>query len=642
MYSLRTFGTLTLTRDGSIVEPLGTQRKALAVLTVLATDGTVSRDRLMALLWPESDTERARGSLKQTIHSLRQQLEAPDLVIGRADLSLNPSLIDSDVARFTAALESGSFLEAVTFYRGGFLEGVHLNGSAEMDEWVDSRRRSLESRYRDALEQLAREAETRQDSSEMVLWWSRRAAADPLNGKAALSLMQTLAAAGQPTAALQHFRAHELVLRRELGLVPDPAIIALAERLRSATSTVEPGERFDTAAPVRDTLPALTGLEEPVAMVSVAPTRRQRRGIPAIFAGLLVIALLIGGLLSKRSDQSPAAQVPAHGPSAEVVALYQRGVHEYDRRIDPGVTEAIAAFSAAIARDSTYSLAWSGLAKAYYRAYQRRITLPGMSGDSVLRLAVSAADRALATDSNNADAWLARAQVSRGIDPTDVAPAIRAAQRALLLDSTSAPVWHELAAAAVDQADLGSAVKYWRRSLAVNPRYTQALAYLGMTNYWLGNLDSAAAWADSAVTVDPTFVFARTTTGRVAIGQGDFVRAVAAFEAAWRLATDVEALNARMGVALAQAEAGNRAAALAELRETEDTVLGFASIPLHTAVYRAQVYAALGGVREAVRWLERYQVRRDLHFQLHLRCDPSLDPLAGDSAFRALLIGPRC
>jgi DNA-binding SARP family transcriptional activator/Flp pilus assembly protein TadD len=639
MYSLRTFGTLTLTQDGSIVEPLGTQRKALAVLTVLATDGTVSRDRLMALLWPESDTERARGSLRQTIHSLRQLLQTPDLILGRAELTLNPADIDSDVQRFRDALDRGDPQGAVTLYQGAFLDGIHLNGSAEMEQWVEARRGTLTSLYRDGLERLAREAGTRGDHAESARWWTRRATEDPLDGKAALHLMQALVAAGQPTAALQHFLAHESVLHRELGVTPDPDIIALADRLRSDASRVKAGERLppEITMPVRDSRPAPTGLVESVPVALAEPTSRVPR--MAIFTGLLVVALLIGGLLLKRGDPSSAQD---QGPSAEVVALYETGVHHYDRRIDPGITEAIAAFSAAIARDSTYSSAWSGLAKAYYRAYQRRITLPGMSGDSVLRLAVRAADLALAIDSNNADAWLARAQVSRGIDPTDVAPAIRAAQRALQLDSTSAPIWHELAAAAVDQADLASAVKYWRRSVAVDPRYTQALSYLGMTNYWLGNLDSAAVWADSAVAVDPTFVFARTTTARVAIGQGDFVRAVAGFEAAWRLATDVEALNARLGVALSQAGAGNREAALAELRETEDAMRGFTSLPLHTAVYRAQVYAALGDVREAVRWLERFEVRRDLHFQLHLRCDPSLDPLAHDSGFQALLIAPRC
>ena len=114
MYSLRTFGTLTLTQDGSTVEPLGIQRKALAVLTVLATDGTVSRDRLMALLWPESDTERARGSLRQTIHALRQQLQTPDLILGREELILNPADIQSDVQRFRDALDRGDPLGAVT------------------------------------------------------------------------------------------------------------------------------------------------------------------------------------------------------------------------------------------------------------------------------------------------------------------------------------------------------------------------------------------------------------------------------------------------------------------------------------------------------------------------------------------------
>jgi hypothetical protein len=40
-------------------------------------------------------------------------------------------------------------------------------------------------------------------------------------------------------------------------------------------------------------------------------------------------------------------------------------------------------------------------------------------------------------------------------------------------------------------------------------------------------------------------------------------------------------------------------------------------------------------------WLERFTPAADLHFQLHLRCDPSLDPIAADLRFRALLIAER-
>ena len=168
MYSLRTFGALILTCDGSPVEALGTQRKALALLTILAADGPTSRDRLMALLWPESDTERARGSLKQAVHILRHQLQTPRLVLGRAQLSLDPESIDSDVRRFVNALDGGDPHAAVALWRGPFLDGVHLEGSAELEQWVDTRRVELMRRQACALEQLALQAEARRDEAGAV------------------------------------------------------------------------------------------------------------------------------------------------------------------------------------------------------------------------------------------------------------------------------------------------------------------------------------------------------------------------------------------------------------------------------------------------------------------------------------------
>ena len=109
-YRLRVLGGLSLERDGRPVEEFVAQRRALALLAVLACAGSrgVSRDRLMLLLWPESDTERARGSLKQLLYALRKQLGDPPAVTGTVDLQLNSDAVASDVADFRAALASGN------------------------------------------------------------------------------------------------------------------------------------------------------------------------------------------------------------------------------------------------------------------------------------------------------------------------------------------------------------------------------------------------------------------------------------------------------------------------------------------------------------------------------------------------------
>ena len=233
MYRLRTLGGFSIERDGATLE-IRVHRKAHALLAVLAAQGSTGRERLMALLWPESDAEHAKGSLKQAIHLLRRWLDAPDLLLGTAELRLNPERIDSDVMHFSLALEDGDAERAVRCYGGAFLDGVHLDGAPEFERWVDGRRGELARKYMGALEQLARVAETRGEHATAVGWWRRLEAADPLDSRVAVNLMLALEASGDRPAAIQHARIHETLVVEEWGLAPDPAVAALAERLRFA------------------------------------------------------------------------------------------------------------------------------------------------------------------------------------------------------------------------------------------------------------------------------------------------------------------------------------------------------------------------------------------------------------------------
>ena len=77
MFRLRTLGGLTLERDGAPYSGPATQRRRLAILALLAAaDAPVSRDRLMAHLWPEADPERARHSLDDALSALRRELRS--------------------------------------------------------------------------------------------------------------------------------------------------------------------------------------------------------------------------------------------------------------------------------------------------------------------------------------------------------------------------------------------------------------------------------------------------------------------------------------------------------------------------------------------------------------------------------------
>lgn len=390
-----------------------------------------------------------------------------------------------------------------------------------------------------------------------------------------------------------------------------------------------PGDRFASVGQFA------AALRNPPPLVSNAREKSRGGSIRRLssYAALLVVLASIAGWIL--INDRPPPEKP-RDPAAQ--ALYERGMLGYARRTPASVNEAVHAFTAALRIDSTYGEAWSGLAMTYVRAYQRSFVIPGVSADSMLRLAVAASDRALAVDRGSADAWVTQALVRRNVDPTDPVPAIRAARQALAIDSASAPAWHFLA---LSQAELGNfveAMNAWRRSVRADPAYLEGLAFLSIGHYWLGKHDSAVFWADSALTVDPNYLLGRTTAGYAAIELGNYSRARAHFEAARRLSSDVEQLNSVLGLALVDARSGVMDAARTRAAEFDSTARGYDPVPLHTAVFIAEVYATLGENDRAIAWIRRYSPLEDLHLQLHLRCEAALAPLAKDARYPSLLV----
>ena len=232
MLRLETLGGLVLAGDSGT--PLPIQRRRLALLALLTTAGKrgVRRDKLMALLWPESPEPKARHALEQLIYSLRQH-RSEQLVLGPDPLRLNHHVLVVDVGEFLAAVERGALEDAVRIYRGPFLDGFYLSGAPEFEAWVAEERGRLAQTYRSALERLAREQSERAEWSAAAASWRRLVDAEPLSGSAAVGLMQALVALGDRPAAWKHGKEYEHLVRRELNRDPDPAVKSLLAQLSS-------------------------------------------------------------------------------------------------------------------------------------------------------------------------------------------------------------------------------------------------------------------------------------------------------------------------------------------------------------------------------------------------------------------------
>ena len=234
MLRLRTLGGLSIERDGDdpALATATAARRRLALLAVIATDEPVPRDRLLALFWPESDTERARHALDQTLYSLKREGGGVALVLGREELTLNASAIASDIGELRAAVAARRHSDVASLYTGAFLDGVHLTGAAEFERWVDEQRARVTRDVERSLEALATDAALRADHHLAAQWWQRLAALDPRKTRVVVSLMTELAASGDRAGALRQAEVYRTLVQDDLEVEPNPAIAALADRLR--------------------------------------------------------------------------------------------------------------------------------------------------------------------------------------------------------------------------------------------------------------------------------------------------------------------------------------------------------------------------------------------------------------------------
>src|SRR5262249_53587064 len=106
------------------------------------------REKLMALLWEDTDPERARHSLRQTLTLLRQDLAGPagaQPLLSSEAVCLDPALVSVDVESFqrlSQSAEPDSLERAAALYRGDFLEGLETAGEA-FESWLGVERDRL-------------------------------------------------------------------------------------------------------------------------------------------------------------------------------------------------------------------------------------------------------------------------------------------------------------------------------------------------------------------------------------------------------------------------------------------------------------------------------------------------------------------
>jgi TolB-like protein/DNA-binding SARP family transcriptional activator len=317
---LKQLGYASVIRSGVVVAGRAARGSRLALLAILAAarGRPFTRDRIIALLWPESPNDRARHQLSDTLYILRGAL-GDDVIRGTGDeLTLNLDTVSADVTEFEQLMEAGEWQRAVELYAGPLLDGCHPSDSAEFEDWLQSERMRLGQLYTRALNELGSRAEEAGDHAAAVGWWRKLAAHEPHSDRVALGLMRSLEATGDRAGALRHARTYAALLEQEFEAQPDGDVVAFAERLRRAPA---PRPERPPLAGVQGAVPNLKGGVRAASSGSAVRPRRRRlhSALAAAAAAVMIVGAVYGVTVWQGDGEagSAVAVMPFVNMSAE-------------------------------------------------------------------------------------------------------------------------------------------------------------------------------------------------------------------------------------------------------------------------------------------------------------------------------------
>lgn len=177
----------------------------------------MSRDKLLAILWPDGDPEKSRHALNQILSAQRRYFSDAQLFDGKKTVRLNTSLITSDIEAFERALANHDIDTAINIYAGPFADGFFVPGSTEFEKWVTDQRERFAGRLSDALDDAAGRAETNGDLDVAIRRRRQSAALDKTDSARALKLADVLTRSGNRAGARRYLEECQQRIKDELG-----------------------------------------------------------------------------------------------------------------------------------------------------------------------------------------------------------------------------------------------------------------------------------------------------------------------------------------------------------------------------------------------------------------------------------------
>src|ERR1700722_409927 len=306
-------------------------------------------------------------------------------------------------------------------------------------------------------------------------------------------------------------------------------------------------------------------------------------------------------------------------------AAYLKGRYFWNQRSEDGLRKAIHYFEAAVQEDPQFALPYSGIADSLTLLSFYEIVPPSEAMPAASRAAL----RAIELDPDLAEAHASRADILfhferdwQGAD-LEYRRAIQCNPRYALgyqwyANLLAAKGQHEAAHVAIMHA------------LEINPVSLITLVWAGVTSHLAHHFDEAIRHYQSALELDPDFIWTHMYLAQALEQKGRLKEAVREFETAIKLAGGSNSVLAMK--AHTHAVAGDKASARHILSRLKSAT-NHKCMPSYDI---AATYAALGEPRQMGMWLNRACIERNMKV-FSLIQDPRFDSLRHRSEFKEVV-----
>jgi DNA-binding SARP family transcriptional activator len=239
--ALRLLGDFAAKIDGREISLATRKAKALTAYLALSDNTQDTRERLVGLLWSESDEEHARASLRQVVHDVKLAFDSVGFVGFRADkqtLTLVRERRVCDVDEVLAAAAQGTVHPRLLDTQR--ITDTLLSGLDNLDPafqvWLLTKRQLVQDRLTLALERLLpAEGDSREASNAALALLNL----DPTHEIACRHLIRARAARGDVGGALKIYKSLWDLLETDYDVEPSKETQELIVRIKQMPSLSE-------------------------------------------------------------------------------------------------------------------------------------------------------------------------------------------------------------------------------------------------------------------------------------------------------------------------------------------------------------------------------------------------------------------